>query len=462
LPYVAAWTDSRVEQVRAFKHWVYVGIDRVATRVAKQLPNVSWVHHDGSSAKARQKIQAKCLSPYARSKALLPLMSHEHLEPVPSNHPLLRLLKSPNDVDTTFDFLYETILFLLLTGSAYWWFPRDPVFHLPVALFVVPSHWMWPVTGRDRLIEAWEIRPVEGNYLRKRLPYDEVIVFRKKSPISKIDGWAPLTAGANWVDIQDSMNRAKWHSYRNGTFPSVAVQFDGKLQDPSDEDLRRIEAKFLARYVGEIRSNKPLFLPPGVKVVPLTIKPNEMVFGETASEVRDSILGLLGVPASIAISKSSGTYGANVADQATFLSGTVNPLYTFLGQTLTERLAVPNYDERLRVWWEDQTPDDPEMIERRLQTDMMGAAITPNELRVLRGREPLPYEWANEPIMPVNMQFGTTAFGGRHVNPPPSVTAPTTDRDPDDNHKSQRVAGRAWEELLNNPRYAANGNGHGH
>ena len=290
LPYVAAWTDSRIEQVRNYKHWIYIAIRTIARQIASQVPNVSWTFHNSQSFPR---------SNYLKNKALIPLLTHEDLEPVPDKHPLLRLLKDPNDPDTSYDLWYETILFHHLTGIAYWWMPKNK-FGLPAAIWVVPSHWMWPIVGQDKLIEGYEIRPIEGNYFRKFLPVDEIVVFKDKSPISKIDGFSPLTAGAQWGDTMDMINRSRWHAYKNGTFPTVAVQFDGKFQDPSDEDLKRIEAKFMSRYTGETRTNRPMFLPPGVSVNPLSLGINQMLFGETATEVRNNILALFGVPSSAA------------------------------------------------------------------------------------------------------------------------------------------------------------------
>lgn len=401
LPYVAAWTDSRIEQVRNFKHWIYIAIRTIGRQIASQVPNVSWIKHN-SLGEARTN--------FFRSKALTPLLTHEGLCPVPDDHPLLRLLKDPNDPDTSYDLWYETILYHHLTGSAYWWMPSNSL-GLPAAIWVVPSHWMWPIVGVDKLIEGYEIRPIEGNYFRKFLPMEEVVVFREKSPISKIDGYSPLTAGAQWGDTIEMINRSRWHSYKNGTFPTVAIQFDGKYQDPSDEDLARIESKFMARYSGETRSNRPMFLPPGVSVNPLSLGLNQMLFGETALEIRDNILALFGVPAAVAGLTKDMTYGSVLAASAGFMQSTVNPLLRYFGQVITEKVAW-KYDDQLRVWWEDLTPQDPELVEKQIQTDLMAGAITPNELRILRGREPYPDGRGDLPVLPSNMT--SSPFGGQH------------------------------------------------
>ncbi len=413
IPFTNAWTDYRHEQVKSYKHWIYVAIHKIASTVATSPPNISWIRSEGDGGPHYDK--TSILPSHFRHKALSPLQAHEDIEPTPADHPLNELVRDPNDPDTGHDLWYETILFLLLTGSAYWWMPRNEV-GLPVAIWVIPSHWVWPIYGRkkNQLVESYDLRPVEGNYLHKVLPAEEVLHIKMKNPISKIDGYSPLSAGSQWADVSDMRNKALWSVYRQGTFPTVAVQFDGRVYDPSDDDLRRIEAKFIARYTGETRANKPLFLPPGVKVVPLNIKPNEMIFGEVGDACRDAVLALFGVPALIAGINTGMTYGSILAAQAGFMQFTVNPLLKFLGQVITEKLAWL-YERTLRIWWEDRTPQDPELLLKQIQTALLGGAITPNEMRsLILHMAPLPDAYADKPILPVNMQPGALSGGGSH------------------------------------------------
>jgi len=400
-PYSGGWTRNRLEQVQVFKHWVFVAIDRIASKLASRIPNVSLVTSEKDPEAQK----------WVREKALTPLLSHEALKPVRSTHPLLRLIKDPNSPDTSFDLWYETILFLLLTGNAYWYLPRNRV-GLPESIWVLPSHWVSPVYGTEGepFVKAYELRPTDGAYLYRQFPAEDVIHIKKKSPISKVDGYSPTSAIADWVDTQDSVSKAKSRAYENGITPTVAIQFDGTIHDPSPEQLQRIEKKFILRQAGAVNANRPLFLPPGVKIIPLSIQPNQMVFGETGAETRDNILDAFAVP------RSNGhkTKDEAIAGMTCFCFYALNPMAEFLGQVVTEKLAW-RYDRNLKVWWEHFQPYDPEQIEREIKTDLLAMAITPNEIRNCRGREPLPYGWANKPISPSNMQRqGENGQGGEH------------------------------------------------
>lgn len=430
IPYTYGWTDNRVEQVRHFKQWQFVAVNKICSRIAAMMPNISWIQSDSlelaggyqSPENARNFLRLRLFGERDRRRALTPLMTHERLEPVPSNHPLHRLLRDPNNQDTSWDLWYETMLFLLLTGSAYWWIPPG-IGNLPAAIWVVPSHWMWPIVGKEKIIEAWEIRPVEGNYLRRRLPAEEIIHFRRKNPISKLDGFSPLTAINKWVDAQESISGAMMKSYRNGPLPNVAISFDGTMNDPTDEDLRRIEGKFLTRLSGENNAGKPIFTPPGVKITPLTIEPNKMVFGQTGDTLARNILCGYGVPPGSVFLE-----GDTIRDEMAFCSGCITEWCRFLGWTATERLGR-RYPKKnggeIRIWYEAPRVDDAKQTNEDLKTDMLASAVSPNEVRVLRGREPWDDPEMDKPIRPVNMEnSGSLPGGGEHIPDEPKPKKP--------------------------------------
>lgn len=418
IPYTAAWTTNRIAAVRSFKHWVYVCVDLIASKVASQYPNVSWIRSSvGDDSDPEKAWRTRILGPHFRQKALTPLLTHEELEPVPSNHPLQRLLRDPNDPDTAYDLFYETVLFLLLTGSAYWWIPKNAL-GLPAAVWVVPSHWVWPIMGADKYLAGWEIRPVEGNYLKRLLPYDEVVEFKFKNPISKLDGFGPLAACSEWVDTVGAVNRAMIRSYRNGPMPTVAVEFDASLNDPNPNVLSRIEQKFLSRYAGSEHAGQTIFMPPGTKLRPLVIKANEMIFGSIGDTLRNYICSSFGVPNELVDIKGDTTKAEN-----SLYNRKINPLSHFLGQVISEKVAVryPQDHGDLRVWWEKFTANDPELVNNNHKVDLLCGALTPNERRISQGREPYKGElekFGNTPFLPVNMESGALPGGGDHTAKP--------------------------------------------
>lgn len=403
-----AWTDSRIEQVRHFKHWVYVAVSRIAEKVAQMQPQVSVVRDLGPD-----RGPGMAGANFAgRHKALTQLQEREQLEPVPHDHRMVRLLRNPNPYDTAFDLWYETSMYLDLTGSAYWWTPLDAL-GLPTEIWVLPSHWMWPIIGKNRLIDGYQMRPIEGRHYSYEFPADEVIHFKTKSPISKIDGYAPQTAGSQWIDSSEAVDRSVWHSYRNGVLPQLQIELDANVTDPDDAVLERIHARIQQRYAGAMNTSRPLVLPPGFKAKPLNIKASEMLFADSADRLRDNILALFGVPAIVAGLVQDMTYGAILAAQTGFCSFRINPRLVYLSQVITEKLAW-DFDTKLRVWWLDATPEDPSARERELMTDIKAGAITKNELRAIRGRSPWPAAIGDVPASEVDSRHHEEGSGNRN------------------------------------------------
>jgi HK97 family phage portal protein len=432
VPYSAGWTGNRIEQIRVFRHWVYVAVHRIAMEVASKTPNVSSLKGAGDRDETSGERFLRSL--IVRKKALTPLLSHQGMKPVRDTHPLVRLFQDPNEPDVSFDLWYETIVFLQLTGSFYWWIPRNAA-GLPEAIWVLPSHWVRPVFADGGVLSGWELVPTEGSFYRKLLPADEVIVGRWKNPVSKIDGNSPAQAISEWVDTQNSVNVATNNAYRNGVTPTVAVQFDASINDPTHEQLRRIEQKFLLRNQGTEHSNRPLFLPPGVKVNPISILPNQMVFGDTAERTRDNILAAYAVPSIVAGIMKGATYGSILAAQTGFYAFCINPILRFLGQVLTEKLARL-YDPNLRVWWEDFTPIDPAQRNADIKTMGMFGAITPDEVRIQNGFEPWGDEWGTTPLIPANMISQDSGGPGGRDDPDARPEGPDKIDLDEDNKKS--------------------------
>jgi HK97 family phage portal protein len=388
--YPAAWTDSRHEQVRHFRHWVFVAVTRIAEKVAQQRPVVSSLRIPQETRNAPKNPSTALPKQFpegTRLRALAPIQNTDDLLPVPANHPLVRLLSTFNPTDTGFDLWYETVMYLKLTGSAYWWLPTNNA-GLPTEIWGLPSHWVWPVVDQAGQVSQYRLRPTDGASAGVLIPARDVIHFKTKNPLSKLDGYSPQTAGSQWVDSSESVDRSRWYSFRQGMMQQLAIEFDPMVTLPSEDQLNRIEARLAERYQGEHRSGKPLLVPPGAKLKPLTISPREMDFPGSFEQLRDSILALFGVPAVVAGITKNMTYGAVMGALAGFCTFTINPILTLLGQSISQHLAQ-RYDPRLVVWWHDCTPEDPQVREQEIRTDVDAGAIMVNELRALRGRPPI-------------------------------------------------------------------------
>ena len=278
-----SWLANRNEMARHYRGWVYVAVKKKCVVIAGNPPRVSKATTDQAPQSSLADFRRangprnKCLTEPMRRKAWTFLKEDDDLEPVDDDHPLVRLMRDPNEADTQFKFWHELMLFYYLTGNAYIWTPLN-AYEVPCEMHVIPSHWVFPMAGKDHTICEYQVRPMLGSSSMISFPADEVIHIADPSPVSKIDGWSALTAAAQWVDTDESISQARWSSFKNGAFPSMAMELDKDALDPSPDDVRAIEEKFLAKFQGEHRYGRPIVLSPGVKLTPLSISPQEMAF----------------------------------------------------------------------------------------------------------------------------------------------------------------------------------------
>lgn len=421
------WDADPYTQIQHLKNWTGVAIDLIAKLCAQLVPNVAWVRqsrtpntqkwgrHDYSRIKHFQLDGASWLSGTYRRKALgNAVKEHEEVELCPPNHPLCKLIETPNAWDTQFDHDYELIMFQFLCGVAYDWavphgwsrespYGSGPFADYPRELWCIPSHWVWPMTANgehvspnhpnaDRLIEYYQIWPYgsRGGAGGMKIPPDQIIRYAFKSPVNKVGAYAKTILGRNWIDADDSIAKSQMAQMSNGAFPSFWLELGEGFEDPTDDQIERVEAKFSQRYMGEYAMGRPIIAPPGTVPHPMNFPPIQMAYGEAQDQSRDRILALMGVPkAALGLSEGQ-TFGSVLATMFGMGAFSLNPLLVANGQTKTKFLAAKfsTPSSPLRIWYDDPAPVDPEQLNRDIETDAKNLAITPNEIRAIRGREP--------------------------------------------------------------------------
>jgi phage portal protein BeeE/predicted double-glycine peptidase len=425
------WSQDRLKSVQHFVNWTYVSIHAIACKTAQLMPNMAYVSSEpkpghtekykwtrpdqfGGSNIIQMPSVLNTSGSYGFNpfifptvggyyrKALSVIKPHEELEPVEQDHLLRRLIENPNPFDTAFDFFYEWAMFEELCGVAYIWKVPNK-WGRTCELYVIPSHWVWPRTGgneyvhpdnphADELIQFYEVRPWGGFGSAGiiRFPPNEVIRSSWKSPINKLDGYSPSLATAQWIDVEESISKSRWSQMTYGAYPSLHVELPESYEDPNDDRIARIEAKFMQKYVGEYAYGRPIFTPSGSKLTPLGYSPNEMAYFQSEEQVRDMILSARGVPKAAVGVVTDMTYGAVLATLASWCSFGLCSRLTMHGQRLTKDLAseFSDGDRQIRIWYDDPTPADPAQLNADLQADWQMFSVSPNEVRAIRGRKP--------------------------------------------------------------------------
>lgn len=282
-----------------------------------------------------------------------------------------------------------------------------------------------------------------------RLPPNEVIMTRWKSPINKIDGYSKLAAAAQWIDSEESITKSRWSQFQNVARPEFWIELGPGYEDPDDDRIARTEAKIASKIQGEYNYGKPIITPPGSKVTPLSFNPGQMAYQESEEQIRDMILSTFRVPPSAVGIVKEMTYGSILATLGSLCTFCLNPRLVMRGQALTKHLAskwdsdqnaawsngagkelngTSNGDtisngtsnsngypavekqrystagyggrssrRKVRLWWDDCVPADPSQVNSDMAEDRAHFAITPDEVRAIRGRHPYKF-WGGDPI----------------------------------------------------------------
>lgn len=407
-----SWYSDHRQESEQFTGWTFVAIRAICL----QAMQASVVVYDDSINGSKQKQLRRHLradSGYGLSRSLYAGESGASI-PLPNDHGLCQILKHPNPTQSGAAFRYERVLQLQLTGTCIVWNVPNQ-FGKTVQRYVIPTAIASPVAPTTDLPEGgykiqtpsfrYDLDAFAGSFrssgmlqqvLEKVIPLSQLQITRWPHPLYKDDGQSPVSAGARWIDSANQIDAARWAQMNNGADPSIVVTC-GKGMNPTREELEAAAAMFDQKYGGTENTGKAIFTT-GEQVVSLTASPREMDYNASFVELRDAILALHGVPGIAAGISDGGSYAAFYASLKQFISLTVQPVLDLLAEDDTEHLA-PQFGKNLTVEIEATQVDDPDLLEKRLATDIRAQIIKVDELRAIRGLPPLGQEGGGDQIV---------------------------------------------------------------
>lgn len=258
---VQPWHDDPNEQVKHYDGWAYVAANAIAFKIA-----------------------STPLRLYRRQG--------DEREEI-TDHPFLDLIHKANARDTDFDFWSESIIFLFLTGNAYW-FKQRGAGGLPEELWILPSQHMHVIPDPKTIVGGYRYK---WGKIDETLPIGDVVHLRYPNPDSLYYGRSPVQAAAYSIDNTDDIRGVQKSSFANGTrFGSVFVPEDAGI----DEDtLERFYTRLAQHYAEPERARKPFVAPAGVKPHKLDWSPAELDFLNSGIAARNEALGIMGTPPAV-------------------------------------------------------------------------------------------------------------------------------------------------------------------
>ena len=306
---------------------------------------------------------------------------------VDENHPLMYLLnEAPNERLTAFDLMKNTVLQILLKGNAYLMpeYDRDVVKRillLSADTVTYDIHWN-KYTVKDDI-----------NHVYDTFEADEILHLRNFSCDGGYTGSSTIAYAGRVLQIGAKTDELQIDNFKPGSTTRGFVSGDntvtqgfGQLQDDQLE-------KVSERVESELRSGKRIFqLSGAMRFNQLSLSPTDLQLLDSKKFNVLEICRFFGVHPDKVFAQTSTNYKASENSQTVYMTDTLAPLLRKIENELKikliDRAISPYYKIKFNL--EDYYQSDV-LAEADYFTKMVQAGgMTPNEVRLRKGRAPLP------------------------------------------------------------------------
>ena len=344
-------------------------------------------------------------------------------------HPILDSLSRPNRFTTDFDLKSRTVLSLLLTGWAFWWFEkvkgRLECWHLPTHQ-VRPKH-------EGRLFSGWKVYSANDTQGRD-VPEGEIVPFWFPSPLGITTATCPLQANLRAVVIDEMIQQAQERAFRQGIMPGLAVivgEQTGKGGIKSRPRLNKRHRQQLRNAVNNRMRGlghwyEPLIFDQVISdVKKISNNPAEMDFNSSSQISQSRVERAFGSGKAQTGAIDGMTYGAVGASDALFVANTVNPILDRMGRTATA-FVVPMFEKRddtgLFLYLEPAVPNDHVQRFNEYKASLASGTVTVEEYRTkILSLPPKPKD-GETLLMPMGVQ--QVIVGAPPPEPQPAMPPP--------------------------------------
>jgi len=328
------------------------------------------------------------------------------------DHPLLALLRAPNDQFAQRDMFDSLYSYMDLLGNAFWQIEFADIGgrKVPVKL--------WPLMAQDMLPVLDEARNLIGYMYGWRtqdqvaLGLDEVIHFRSFNPCDQVWGMGPMQAAVHPAARLNAMNEWEGSLWANGARPDFALISDHPLVKEERDELRR---DWMRLYGGMKRAGLPAVMPKNMEIKELSFPPKDTGHLLFARFSREEIAAIFDVPMPVLEMSVSNKANSETA-KAFHAEGAVLPRITRVADRLNMSLTAL-FDERLFLAYDDPVPENRDQVLKERQGYLQSAVITPNEVREDLGMPPV--EWGDKPLPLLKPAAVPVAPGENPQEPPP-------------------------------------------
>lgn len=388
----------------AYRNWNSVAINCYATIVSSVRPQVCRIARRKLKAKVKQrqrwsveqKLHYEKLYSQSVGEAAI-----ENIETVP-DHPLAMLLDKVNNEHNWEMHAELTWKSLRVTGEAYWLMPANGVgidgSTLPGAISYVPKKWVQPLMSGGQL-SGWSVRS-PNSYDSIEVGPDEILRIYYPDPEHPGRALSPSRLAEGFIVGSEAVTAMSNNRFERGGDSAVMLVPEDGLDLKTDEVQKLMHR--LKERASLANTGLPMVLPPKLKPHNIGQSNSELQLIDRDEQLMRSVFAGHQVSPIIAgITKDLNRATSQAAMEAT-CNLTFNPALRFMAGVLTERLAS-RYEEGLFIWFDPINTNTIENVINRINVRAANAAITPSQVSVALGGEPIAAPEANVPYMSAGM-----------------------------------------------------------
>lgn len=387
-------------QYNLYEGWVYSAIHVLSSEGASQPVNLGRMSGgEGDKARGFDGVRLKAMN----AKRKLPShvtkrVGDAEFETIFS-HPLLDVIESPNVIQDRWQFVYNFIANINLTGISYivggetsegW------------QLYSLPTSWVRVDHSKGPFSQFHIVNPrdPQARMTSEPLTRDNVAFAMLPNPGDPLGYLSPISSQARAVEIDQYIQTSQTQFFENGIWPSVVIETGHDPHPDVTPGLRpRLTAEQRAAVhtaihktmAGVYNAGNPVIIDGLIEGIhKFSQSEPEMGWERSEKAMRTRILSAFGVHPFIIGEEMPGSYAQAYVVQDRFCKR-VNVFLDMLGNVLSNFVGGRT-GERLFFWWTEVEAKDPTLHAQNLREAAKMNVITSDEYRAELGFPPLPEE----------------------------------------------------------------------
>lgn len=275
----------------------------------------------------------------AEAAASVPLLLYEGHKEL-TDHPVLRLMMTPNPRDSGAVLREALFGYLLVSGNAYLEAVaeagqvRELYALRPDRMRVVPGDDGWP-SAYDYQVGGQSVR-----FDQHAGPVPPILHLTLFHPLNDHYGLSPMEAAATSIDIHNAAGGWNKALLDNAARPSGALVYAGPPGATlGAEQFERLKSELEASFQGSANAGRPLLLEGGLDWKPLSMTPKDMDFMEAKAAAARDIALAFGVPPMLLGLPGDNTYANYAEANRIFWRQTVIPLASRIAASVSHWLS---------------------------------------------------------------------------------------------------------------------------